>query len=120
MEELEKRIFYLFSEHSINIEPGAILPWFVTIVIAVPLIYHSRKLTTDCKTKGQAVLELIYEKLVDLMCQITGKEYAEQLTPILSSIFIYVFASNILGLVPGFQSPTSFFSNCLGMALIRN
>lgn len=118
MEELEKKIFYLFSEHSINIEPGVILPWFVTLIIAVPLFYHSRHLTTDCKSKGQATLELIYEKLVDLMCEITGKEYAEQLTPILSAIFIYIFSSNVLGLIPGFQSPTSFFSNCLGMALI--
>jgi F-type H+-transporting ATPase subunit a len=118
MEEFEKQIFYLFSEHSINIEPGAILPWFVTLIIAVPVIYHSRKLTTDCKTKGQAMLEIIYEKLVDLMCEITGKEYAEELTPILSAIFVYIFGSNVLGLIPGFQSPTSFFSNCLGMALI--
>ena len=54
MEELEKKIFYLFSEHSINIEPGVILPWFVTLIIAVPLFYHSRHLTTDCKSKGQA------------------------------------------------------------------
>ena len=118
MEEFEKQIFYLLSEHSINIEPGVILPWFVTLIIAVPVIYHSRKLTTDCKTKGQAMLEIIYEKLVDLMSEITGKEYVEELMPILSVIFIYIFASNILGLIPGFQSPTSFFSNCLGMALI--
>lgn len=118
MEELEKKLIYLFSEHTIDIDPGIILPWVVTFIIAVLLYYSSRSITTDCKTKRQAVLELVYEKLVDLMTEITGKEYAEQLTPILSVIFVYIFTSNILGLIPGFQSPTSFFSNCLGMALI--
>lgn len=116
MEQLEEQLFYIFS--FIPASPGVVLPWIITLAIAVPLFIFSRNLTTDCKTKGQAGLELVYELLVSLISEITGKEYAAQLMPILSTIFIYIASANLLGLIPGFKSPTSLFANCLGMALI--
>ena len=116
MEALEEKLFYLFK--FIPVSPGVILPWLITLAIGIVLYLCSRNMTTDCKTKGQATLEYLYETLKSLMMEITGEEYAAQLTPILSTIFIYIFSANLMGLVPGLKSPTSLFSNCLGMALI--
>lgn len=116
MEALEEKLFYLFK--FIPVSPGVILPWLITLVVGIVLYLCSRNMTTDCKTKGQATLEYLYETLKSLMMEITGEEYAAQLTPILSTIFIYIFSANLMGLVPGLKSPTSLFSNCLGMALI--
>lgn len=116
MEALEEKLFYLFK--FIPVSPGVILPWLITLVVGIVLYFCSRNMTTDCKSKGQACLEYLYETLKDLMMEITGEEYAAQLTPILSTIFIYIFSANLMGLVPGLKSPTSLFSNCLGMALI--
>lgn len=116
MEELEHKLFYLFS--FIPADPGIVLPWVITLMISVPLYLCSRNISVDCKTKGQAALELIYEGLENLVTEITGKEYAAKLLPILSAIFIYIFSANLLGLIPGFKSPTSLFSNCISMALI--
>ncbi len=116
MEELEKQLFYIFS--FIPVSHGVILPWLITLVISIVVFFCSRNLSTFCKTKSQAALELLYETLEYLTTEITGKEYAARLMPLLSTIFVYIFCANIMGLIPGLKSPTSLFSNCLGMALI--
>ena len=116
MEELEKQLFYLFE--FIPLSPGIVLPWVITLVLAVTLFIFTRKLSTSCQTKSQATLEFLYEKLQALVMEITGKEYAKELTPILSTIFVYILSANLMGLVPGFKSPTSNFSNCLGLSIV--
>ncbi len=116
MHALEQKIFYLFA--FLPVSPGAVLPWLITIIIAAPCWYFTRKLSDDAGSTGQATLEYIFESLENLMTTIVGEKHVRQLMPVLSTMFVYVFVSNVLGLVPGLKSPTSLFSNCLGMALI--
>ncbi len=115
MHALEQKIFYLFA--FIPASPGAVLPWLITAVLAASCWYFTRQLSNE-PTRGQATLEFIYENLEGLMTTIVGQKNVRQLMPVMSTIFIYIFSSNVLGLVPGLKSPTSLFSNCLGMALI--
>lgn len=115
MHALEQKIFYLFA--FIPASPGAVLPWLITAVLATACWFFTRKLD-DQPGRGQATLEFIYEGLESLMTTIVGQKNVRRLMPVMSTIFIYIFSSNILGLVPGLKSPTSLFSNCLGMALI--
>ncbi len=116
MHALEKNIFYLFS--FIPASPGAVLPWLITLFIAALCWVFTRQLADDGGSRGQAALEYLYENLQAFMLMIVGEKHLNRLMPLLSTIFIYIFISNILGLVPGLKSPTSLFSNCLGMSLI--
>ncbi|HNX75584.1 MAG TPA: F0F1 ATP synthase subunit A [Candidatus Rifleibacterium sp.] len=116
MHALEKNIFYLFS--FIPASPGAVLPWLITICISTLCWAFTRRLNDDGGSFAQATLEFIYESLHDFMRMIVGDQHLEQLMPLMSTIFIYIFTSNVLGLVPGLKSPTGLFSNCLGMSLI--
>ena len=116
MHALEQKIFYLFA--FLPVSPGAVLPWLITLMIAGPCWYFTRYLSNDVGSSSQAALEYIFETLENLMTTIVGETHVRQLMPVLSTIFVYIFTSNILGLVPGLKSPTSLFSNCLGMALI--
>lgn len=116
MHALEQKFFYLFA--FIPASPGAVLPWLITICIASTCWLITRNLSVGAGSTGQATLEYLYETLEGLIGTIVGEKLVKEFTPLLSTIFIYIFASNALGLVPGFRSPTGLFSNCLGMALI--
>lgn len=116
MHALEQKIFYIFA--FIPASPGAVLPWLITLTCAFVCWYFTRNLSYYPEGKGQATLEYIYEILENLIRTIVGEEHLKRLMPVLATIFIYIFSSNVMGLVPGLKSPTGLFSNCLGMALI--
>jgi F-type H+-transporting ATPase subunit a len=116
MHALEEKIFYLFS--FVPVSPGIILPWLMTLSIAAACWFFTRHISDDSNAKGQHVLEYIHENLEQFIQTIVGEKHQRELMPILSTIFVYIFFSNLLGLIPGLKSPTGLFSNCLGMALI--
>jgi F-type H+-transporting ATPase subunit a len=66
--------------------------------------------------KGQNLLEIIIEGLENFMVEITGPE-GRAFFPYISTIFLYIFLSNLLGLIPGFFSPTANINTTLSMAL---
>ncbi len=116
MHALEEKIFYLFA--FIPASPGAVLPWFITLALALTCFKLTQNLTENSSNFSQNTLEFIYEQLESFIETIVGREHLKELLPVLATVFIYILSSNLLGLIPGLKSPTSIFSNCLGMALI--
>ena len=116
MHALEQQIFYLFG--FIPASPGIVLPWLITLFIWLICFISTRNLSIDIPNEKQSFLEVVYENLESFIKMVVGEENTKELLPILSAIFIYIFLANILGLIPSLKSPTSIFSNCLGMALI--
>lgn len=116
MHALEKNILFIFS--FLKIPPGAILPWLVTIFIGFSCWFLTREISPIEPGKGQNLLEFIYEALESFVATIVGEEKVKELLPVLSTIFIYLFSANLMGLIPGLKSPTGLFSNCLGMAIL--
>jgi F-type H+-transporting ATPase subunit a len=66
--------------------------------------------------KGQSVLELIVQGLENFMVEITGPE-GKAFFPFIGTIFLYIFVSNLLGLIPGFFSPTANVNTTLSLAI---
>lgn len=66
--------------------------------------------------KGQNLLEIIIEGLENFMVEITGPE-GKAFFPYIATIFLYIFLSNLIGLIPGFFSPTANINTTLSMAL---
>jgi F-type H+-transporting ATPase subunit a len=66
--------------------------------------------------KGQNLLEVIIQGLEDFMVEITGPE-GRAFFPFIATIFLYIFACNLLGLIPGFFSPTANINTPLSMAI---
>lgn len=116
MHALEQQIFYIFA--FIPASPGVVLPWVITFILATASYFLTRNLKNDNPETGQNLLEYLYENLESFIKTVVGEKNVRELLPILSTIFIYIFMANILGLIPGLKSPTSLFSNCLGVALI--
>jgi F-type H+-transporting ATPase subunit a len=66
--------------------------------------------------KGRNFLEVTIETLEDFMVDITGPE-GRAFFPFIATIFLYIFLCNLIGLVPGFFSPTADINTTLSMAL---
>lgn len=61
----------------------------------------------------ETVVEKVYEQVVDIL----GPRYGPRYTPFLGSLFVYILAMNLVGLVPLFESPTSSLNVTLALAL---
>ncbi|MBF0547224.1 MAG: F0F1 ATP synthase subunit A [Candidatus Riflebacteria bacterium] len=116
MHHLEAQFVYFFS--FIPVSPGAFLPWLITMVIATVLYFGTKHLSI-VPTPIQNVLEFFVESIDSFLMGILGdNKHNRELVPIFTTMFVYILSANMLGVIPGFKSPTGIFSNCLGMALI--
>jgi len=66
--------------------------------------------------KGQNFFEIIVSGIEEFMVEITGEE-GRWLLPLAATIFLFIFASNLIGLVPGFFPPTASLNTTLACAL---
>ncbi len=65
----------------------------------------------------QSTLEMVVDWLVDLLNSLIGKD-GTRYFPIVVSLFLFILFSNLIGLIPGFVSPTSNLNTNLALALI--
>ena len=89
--------------------------WFVIIIMLFAAFLLSRGIKLIPR-KGQNILELVVGGLEDFMVDITGPE-GRAFFPFIATIFLYILVSNLLGLIPGFFSPTANINTTLSMAL---
>jgi F-type H+-transporting ATPase subunit a len=66
--------------------------------------------------KGQNVIEVVIQSLENFMLEITGPE-GKTFFPYIATIFFYILISNLIGLIPGFVSPTANVNTTLSLAL---
>jgi F-type H+-transporting ATPase subunit a len=66
--------------------------------------------------KGQSAVEAIVGGLESFMVDVTGPE-GKAFFPFIATLFLYIFICNLLGLVPGFFSPTASLNTTLSMAV---
>ncbi|MGW8288515.1 MAG: F0F1 ATP synthase subunit A [Desulfobulbales bacterium] len=68
--------------------------------------------------KGQNFWELIIDGLENFMAENMGEENARLMFPMLATFAFYILVANLIGLMPGFMSPTSNLNITLGCTLI--
>jgi F-type H+-transporting ATPase subunit a len=64
------------------------------------------KLSVENPTRVQHLLEVVLEALQGLMKEVIGKD-TRKYVPLIGTLAIYILIGNIIGLFPGFLSPTS-------------
>jgi F-type H+-transporting ATPase subunit a len=84
----------------------------VAVVLALLLGLSARKLSR-IPSKRQSILELIIEAFESLLVDIIG-EPGQKYAPMIGTIGLFIFSANMLGLVPGFMSPTSNLKHFTG------
>ncbi len=95
--------------------PHVIYTWVVMALLII-LSALAAKTVTLVPSKGQNLFEIIISGLEEFAVTITGEE-GRWFFPIVGTIFIFIAASNLIGLVPGFFPPTASLNTTLACAL---
>jgi F-type H+-transporting ATPase subunit a len=102
------------AHHPIT-DPVAMQIFVVGLLLIFFVIVRSR-LSVENPGKFQHVAEMIHDGMAGQSEEIIGHEY-KRFVPYIITIGLFILVSNILGLIPGFLSPTQFPSVPLGFAL---
>jgi len=89
--------------------------WFVMLVLVIGALLLGRGIRL-LPGRGQNILEMVVGGLEDFMVEITGPE-GRAFFPFIATIFLFILVSNLLGLVPGFFSPTANINTTLSLAI---
>jgi len=101
-----------FAEHYESVTHS----WFV-IILMVVLFALLAKGIKMLPSSTQSFLEFVVSSLENFMVEITGPE-GRAFFPFIATIFLYILLCNLLGLVPGFVSPTASPNTTLALALL--
>lgn len=101
-----------FAEHYETITHS----WLVILFMVITLAFLARGIKL-LPSKTQSFLEFVVSSLENFMVDITGPE-GRSFFPFIATIFLYILLCNLLGLIPGFISPTANPNTTLALALI--
>ncbi len=111
--------------HSLNIPQHTVTFAFVCILFLVGgFIYRAKASSVDTgivPDKGisfRNIYESIGEFLYDLAKSILGEKDAKKYFTLLITIFLLIFANNLIGIIPGFLPPTDNLNTTLALALV--
>ena len=102
-------------EHFAHEHQHVLHSWLIMLIMIVGALLLARGIQL-LPRKGQNLLEVVIDTLENFMVDITGPE-GKAFFPYIATIFLYIFICNLIGLVPGFFSPTANINTTLSMAL---
>lgn len=119
---MEEHGTWLHFLYSLGILPESIpemvpVTFFIVLVLGLTAIISSRALVTRNPGKMQIVLEMIVGGLNNFVTGIVGEKVAKTATPIIGTIFIFIFSLNAFGVIPGFISPTANINTTVALAI---
>jgi len=89
--------------------------WLVMLILIVSAVLCTKGVQL-LPRKGQNFFEVIIDGLENFMVSISGPE-GRFFFPFIATLFLYILVCNLIGLVPGFNSPTANLNTTLSMAL---
>lgn len=101
--------------HFAHENPHIIYSWVVMAMLII-LGAIGAKTINLVPNKKQNVFEMIISGIEEFMVDVAGEE-GRFFFPFVATIFIYIFISNLVGLVPGFFPPTANLNTTLSMAI---
>jgi F-type H+-transporting ATPase subunit a len=102
-------------EHFAHEYEHVVHSWFVMLILIVGAIILARGIKM-LPSKGQNFLEVLVDGLENFMVGIAGPE-GRFFFPYIATVFLFILICNLIGLIPGFFSPTANLNTTLAMAL---
>ncbi|MEZ4409975.1 MAG: F0F1 ATP synthase subunit A [Polyangiales bacterium] len=96
----------------------------VLVVMVFVMIARARVMNTKAavvpegKLTVASFMESFVEATYGLLADVMGHEDAKAFLPIIGTCAVFIFFSNVMGLIPGFSPPTSNFNVTLACGLI--
>lgn len=89
----------------------------VVLILLILFLWARARISVDRPSAMQHVFELTEEFVNQQSEEIIG-HHSEGFTPFLVALGLFILISNLIGLVPGFESPTATPAVPLGLAII--
>jgi F-type H+-transporting ATPase subunit a len=86
------------------------------VLLCIPAYLASRN-PSLVPTPLQNFVEAIVDYISKFVVEILGPKYGPRYVPFLGTLFIYIFAMNLFGLIPFMHSPTSSLNVTVALAL---
>ena len=105
-----------------SITSSILTAWILIALLLVTVFFLTRR-WTEVPGRAQNVLEFIYEALHNFAVSLGGPQ-AARYVPLFAGLFIYILASNWVGLIPfvgkvyEFRAPSSDVNMTIGLALV--
>lgn len=106
----------VFHLGPIAVTRPVVTTWAIMLVLTVASWASTRRLAL-APTRRQAVLELLVSSIESQIGEVIRSD-ARPLLPLLGTLFIFLLAANVSGLVPGVQAPTAHIETPAALALI--
>jgi F-type H+-transporting ATPase subunit a len=97
--------FHIAAEHH-AVPDHIVMILMVSLGLILFSLWLRPRLSVENPSKCQHLVEVVLEALQGLMHGMIGREYRRYL-PLIGTLGMYILVCNILGLIPGFISPTS-------------
>ncbi len=107
---------FLGLGHFAHTYPHVIYSWVVMAFLIIVGFLATRSLSM-IPSGLQNFFEVLISGIEEFMVDVTGEE-GRWLFPLAATVFIYIFISNLVGLIPGFFPPTASLNTTLSCALV--
>ncbi len=101
----------------VRITATLVYTW-ITMLILVTVSYSiTRRITSDGEVShAQHMLEAVIETMQNQIRQVSRQDPSRYL-PFIGTLFLFIFVSNVLAIVPGYISPTGSLNITIALAL---
>ena len=101
----------------ITLNATLVFTWFVMGLLVLGSWWITRKLSASTQiSPGQNLLEVLVLGLNDQIRDVSGQTPTPYL-PFVGTLFIFIAASNLLSILPGYQPPTGSLSTTAALAI---
>ncbi len=116
---MEGRLFTFFGAFLGHSQAAILVSHTILMVSLILIIAVLAVQGMKLVPKGlQNVMEVYLEGVINMGAGVFGEERARRYLPLIATIGLVVFTSNMMGIIPGFESPTSNINMTLALALV--
>jgi F-type H+-transporting ATPase subunit a len=117
MEQADFAFLLSFDLGPVHVGPTVLTTWLIMALLGGFSWQATRRLSVDRPSQLQVVLEGVVGSIEEAIRAVAPAE-AQRLLPFIGTLWIYVVAANLIGLVPGLGSPTADLSETAALALL--
>ena len=106
----------VFYAGPVGVTRPVITTWAIMLVLTLASWAATRRLALR-PTRHQAVLEILVTGIESQIAEVIRSD-ARPLVPLLGTLFIFLLAANVSGILPGVQAPTAHVETPAALALV--
>jgi F-type H+-transporting ATPase subunit a len=97
--------------------PGHIMYTLLVVILLTLLAFMATRRLEIYPGRLQNVMETVVDAMYELLNNTMG-EHGRKFFPLIATLGIFILASNLIGVIPGFESPTANINTTAAMAVV--